>query len=95
MSEKSRVSIGLEVERFQAGIMPWDSDFDVKLYTEQDITMEGEATLDTLHGGGWIKDRGIQQHSWRYHRGDTGEISDHIGYNHHDVLIYYDIGGRS
>lgn len=24
-----------------AGIMPWDSDFDVKLYTEQDITMEG------------------------------------------------------
>ena len=21
--------------------MPWDSDFDVKLYTEQDITMEG------------------------------------------------------
>ena len=25
----------------QAGIMPWDSDFDVKLYTEQDITTEG------------------------------------------------------
>ncbi|OLP95330.1 hypothetical protein AK812_SmicGene22557 [Symbiodinium microadriaticum] len=24
-----------------AGIMPWDSDFDVKLYTEADITMEG------------------------------------------------------
>eukprot|EP00434_Breviolum_minutum_P020776 symbB.v1.2.018326.t1/scaffold1458.1/size117527/5 len=24
-----------------AGIMPWDSDFDVKMYTEQDITMEG------------------------------------------------------
>ncbi len=21
--------------------MPWDSDFDVKMYTEQDITMEG------------------------------------------------------
>ena len=25
----------------EAGIMPWDSDFDVKLYTEADITMEG------------------------------------------------------
>ncbi|CAK9074888.1 unnamed protein product [Durusdinium trenchii] len=24
-----------------AGIMPWDSDFDVKLYSEQDLTMEG------------------------------------------------------
>jgi len=32
--------------------MPWDSDFDVKLYTEQDITMEGHrdeaATMGTV-----------------------------------------------
>lgn len=28
--------------------MPWDSDFDVKMYTEQDITMEGE----NLNGAG-------------------------------------------
>ena len=39
----------------EAGIMPWDSDFDVKLYTEQDITMEGPVLsflgLDWL---GWL-----------------------------------------
>ena len=46
--------------------MPWDSDFDVKMYTEQDITMEGgnffmgrgkemkqlwQGSLDYLFGG--------------------------------------------
>lgn len=45
------LSLGRDVERFvsfKAGIMPWDSDFDVKLYTEQDITMEGEAAGDII-----------------------------------------------
>ena len=32
--------------------MPWDSDFDVKLYTEADITMEGPDPLFCFKGNG-------------------------------------------